>query len=55
MNGFLNGNEANRFIADTPLGRMGQPADIAPVVVFLASQDSEWITGEAIKVSGGLS
>jgi 3-oxoacyl-[acyl-carrier protein] reductase len=54
MNGFLKGNEANRFIADTPLGRMGQPSDIAPAVVFLASQDSAWITGEAIKVAGGL-
>lgn len=37
----------------TPLGRIGQPQDIAPVVVFLASPDSGWITGEAIYVSGG--
>ena len=38
----------------TPLGRIGQPQDIAPAVVFLASPDSAWITGEALYVSGGL-
>jgi 3-oxoacyl-[acyl-carrier protein] reductase len=38
----------------TPLGRIGQPQDIAPVAVFLASQDSGWITGESLYVSGGL-
>jgi len=37
-----------------PLGRFGQPRDIAPVVVFLASAESAWITGEAIYASGGL-
>ena len=37
----------------TPLGRIGQPDDIAPVVVFLASDDAKWITGESIYVSGG--
>jgi len=42
------------FIAITPLGRIGQPQDIAPVVVFLASPDSGWITGETHYVSGGL-
>jgi 3-oxoacyl-[acyl-carrier protein] reductase len=40
--------------AQTPLGRIGQPHDIAPAVVFLASPDSAWITGEALYVSGGL-
>src|SRR3954469_2321572 len=39
--------------AETPLGRIGQPQDIAPVAVFLASDDSGWITGETIHVSGG--
>jgi 3-oxoacyl-[acyl-carrier protein] reductase len=38
----------------TPLGRIGQPNDIAPAVVFLASQDSSWVTGESIFISGGL-
>jgi 3-oxoacyl-[acyl-carrier protein] reductase len=40
--------------ATTPLGRIGQPQDIAPAVVFLASQDSSWITGETFYISGGL-
>jgi 3-oxoacyl-[acyl-carrier protein] reductase len=42
------------FAAMTPLGRVGQPDDIAPVVVFLASPDSGWITGESLFVTGGL-
>jgi 3-oxoacyl-[acyl-carrier protein] reductase len=54
MDGFLDGSEARQLVADTPLGRVGQPRDIAPAVVFLASDDSAWITGENIKVSGGL-
>ncbi len=40
--------------AQTPLGRIGQPQDIAPAAVFLASSDSSWITGEAFTISGGL-
>lgn len=40
-------------IAVTPLGRAGQPEDIAPPVSFLASDDARWITGETIFVSGG--
>src|SRR6202790_359262 len=38
----------------TPLGRFGQPADIAPVAVFLASDDARWVTGETLFVTGGL-
>src|SRR5437868_11539070 len=38
----------------TPLGRIGQPRDIAPAAVFLASADSAWITGETLRVAGGL-
>jgi 3-oxoacyl-[acyl-carrier protein] reductase len=37
----------------TPLGRVGVPADIAPVVVFLASDDARWVTGELVQVAGG--
>lgn len=37
----------------TPLGRIGQPKDIAPAVVFLASDDASWITGETLFISGG--
>lgn len=40
--------------SQTPLGRIGQPDDIAPAAVFLASSDSQWITGEHFYISGGL-
>jgi len=40
--------------AQTPLGRIGQPQDIAPAAVFFASQDSAWITGETLYITGGL-
>jgi 3-oxoacyl-[acyl-carrier protein] reductase len=40
--------------AQTPLGRIGQPKDIAPAAVFLASSDSAWLTGETLYISGGL-
>jgi 3-oxoacyl-[acyl-carrier protein] reductase len=50
--GFL--EHAGPVIAGTPLGRIGQPADIAPVVTFLASADSGWITGESLYATGGL-
>jgi len=40
--------------AQTPLGRIGQPQDIAPAVAFLASDDAAWITGETLYISGGL-
>jgi 3-oxoacyl-[acyl-carrier protein] reductase len=40
--------------AQTPLGRIGQPGDIAPLAVFLASSDASWITGETFYVSGGM-
>lgn len=40
--------------AQTPLGRIGQPGDIAPTAVFLASDDSAWTTGETFYISGGL-
>ena len=41
-------------IARTPLGRVGTPADIASVAVFLASDEAGWLTGECLAVSGGL-
>lgn len=40
--------------SQTPLGRIGQPEDIAPAVVFLASPAASWITGETLYISGGL-
>jgi 3-oxoacyl-[acyl-carrier protein] reductase len=43
-----------QFEAQTPLGRIAQGADIAPIAVFLASTDSGWLTGETLLASGGL-
>ena len=43
-----------RLVGRTPLGRIGTPLDIARVVVFLASEDSGWLTGEIIHATGGL-
>ena len=40
--------------AQTPLGRIGQPDDIAPAAVYLASSDSAWVTGETLYITGGL-
>lgn len=52
------GNFAGAFgeslIAGTPLGRFGEPEDIAPVAVFLASDDAHWVTGESLRASGGV-
>jgi len=47
-------NFRNYALSQTPLGRIGQPKDIAGVVAFLASDDAKWITGQLISVSGGL-
>lgn len=44
-----------QFVPRTPLGRVGQPDDIAKVVSFLASDDAGWVTGQIIPVAGGLS
>jgi NAD(P)-dependent dehydrogenase (short-subunit alcohol dehydrogenase family) len=46
-------DKVEQFGADTPLGRAGQPAELAPAYVFLASTDSSYITGERIGVTGG--
>lgn len=43
-----------RLVPQTPLGRAGQPHDIASVVSFLASDEAGWITGQVIPVAGGL-
>jgi NAD(P)-dependent dehydrogenase (short-subunit alcohol dehydrogenase family) len=42
------------FGTQTPLGRAGQPAEVAPAYVFLASAESSYITGEVIAVTGGM-
>ena len=51
--GFSGSDLEKQMIAQTPLGRLGQPRDVAPVVAFLASSEAEWITGETIRVAGG--
>jgi 3-oxoacyl-[acyl-carrier protein] reductase len=51
--GFIGTDFHKAIEAQTPLGRIGQPADIGPVAVFLASEDSGWITGQTLLVSGG--
>ena len=52
--GFIGSEFEKDFVAQTPLGRIGQPGDIADVAVFLASNDSRWLTGEKLVASGGL-
>ncbi len=52
--GFAEGDFRKQIESQTPLGRIGQPKDIAPAAVFLASSDSAWITGETFTISGGL-
>jgi 3-oxoacyl-[acyl-carrier protein] reductase len=52
--GFIGSEFANAAAAQTPLGRVGQPDDIAGVAVFLASDDARWLTGEKIIASGGV-
>lgn len=49
----LNDAQVKEFGSDTPLGRAGQPAELAHAFVFLASQESSYITGETIGVTGG--
>lgn len=51
--GFVESDFRKQIESQTPLGRIGQPEDIAPAAVFLASGDSAWITGESFFISGG--
>ncbi|MBN9589297.1 MAG: oxidoreductase [Alphaproteobacteria bacterium 64-11] len=51
--GFIGSDFQRNAEASSPLGRIGQPQDIASVAVFLAANDSSWLTGEHIVVSGG--
>jgi 3-oxoacyl-[acyl-carrier protein] reductase len=52
--GFIGSDFQKHFESQTPLGRIGQPDDITPIAVFLASADSGWLTGETLLASGGL-
>jgi 3-oxoacyl-[acyl-carrier protein] reductase len=51
--GFIGSDFEKKTVAETPLGRIGQPKDIADAVAFLASNDSTWINGQAIQAAGG--
>ena len=52
--GFIGSDFETWALSTTPLGRIGQPDDIADVTVFLASDDSRWMTGESLIASGGM-
>jgi 3-oxoacyl-[acyl-carrier protein] reductase len=52
--GIIGSDFEKQMVAQTPLGRMGKPEDIAPIAVFLASADSGWMTGEILLASGGM-
>lgn len=51
--GFKDSDFEKQIVAQTPLGRIGIPDDIAPAVVFLASDQASWITGQTLHISGG--
>jgi 3-oxoacyl-[acyl-carrier protein] reductase len=52
--GFMNGEMYDKAVKQTPLGRAGHPSDIGKLAVFLASDESYWITGQIIVAAGGL-
>jgi 3-oxoacyl-[acyl-carrier protein] reductase len=52
--GLVGSDLQTQFESQTPLGRIAQPEDIAPIAVFLASADSGWLTGETLLASGGM-
>ncbi|MEO8999314.1 MAG: glucose 1-dehydrogenase [Rhodanobacter sp.] len=52
--GFIGSDFEAGTVAQTPLGRLGQPNDIASIAVFLASDDSYWLTGEQLLAGGGM-
>jgi len=51
--GIIGSEFEKQMVGMTPLGRLGQPDDIAKVAVFLASDDAGWLTGERLTASGG--
>jgi 3-oxoacyl-[acyl-carrier protein] reductase len=50
----LEPDQVNQMIAQTPLGRLGQPADVANAVALLVSDDAHWITGQSVRANGGI-
>jgi 3-oxoacyl-[acyl-carrier protein] reductase len=51
--GYINAELAERCVAETPLGRLGEPEDIADAIVLLASDRARWITGQLVNAGGG--
>ncbi|HEU5396325.1 MAG TPA: SDR family oxidoreductase, partial [Verrucomicrobiae bacterium] len=51
--GFTQGDFHDQYVRSAPLGRIGRPQDIASAVSYLASDESSWVTGETLLVSGG--
>ena len=52
--GFIGSDFHKKTESETPLGRIGQPDDIAPTAVYLASSDSKYVTGQTLNISGGI-
>jgi 3-oxoacyl-[acyl-carrier protein] reductase len=52
--GVIDGDWGKQLVAETPLGRFGQPDDIARLALVLASPDAGWVTGQTLVASGGL-
>ncbi len=52
--GIVGSDFEKAMAAQTPFGRLGKPSDIAPLAVFLASDDAGWVTGELVRASGGM-
>jgi len=52
--GFADGDFRKWVESQSPLSRIGQPHDIAPTAVYLASSDAKYLTGETIRVTGGI-
>jgi 3-oxoacyl-[acyl-carrier protein] reductase len=50
----LNQEQVNQLIAQTPLGRLGKPNDVASAVALLVSDEAHWITGQMIRANGGI-
>src|SRR5690242_19730721 len=51
--GYISAEVEQKLIPDIPLGRVGQPEDVADVIVFLASEQARWLTGQLLFVGGG--
>jgi 3-oxoacyl-[acyl-carrier protein] reductase len=54
MTGALNEEQKARILADVPAGRLGQPAEIAAAVVYLASPEAAYVTGQTVHMNGGM-